>query len=306
MGVVDDEPMLRLRVLLHSWTGVEACAAAEFAACVKAADPRAPGPPGYKFLLPRADDTPLVSYYDERENPGWERTVDEVLAMSFASESDPYRDSVFFRPLGVRAGGEPHEARRVPLAPGERASVALRFYNLHLTEQDAYGKRLRLSAPAESLRLSDAPSGFPLHGDLNLDVEVVGRDPELTVQIGPAPARHTAVLLRLGSRSDGAAPRARRGSAGRGGDTRVRGGAAAAGGRRLAQRRTRARRRAGRARRLRGTAPRRATAAGAARAGARRARAACGCAGAVAGAGARGAGRGCALPALPSRRGIGS
>lgn len=47
---------------------------------------------------------------------------------------DPYRSSVFFRPIGTRVGDELQEVRRLPLKPGAHAALTLHFYNPHLSE----------------------------------------------------------------------------------------------------------------------------------------------------------------------------
>ncbi|HET9984516.1 MAG TPA: hypothetical protein VFQ38_13040, partial [Longimicrobiales bacterium] len=108
-----DDLTLRLRLLLRSWVAVEGGDAASFTAAVKAA---APGRfPGDKFVAPKKDTTRLVACYDGREDAGWRAVVDGLLAVSRACEDEPYRESVFFRPLAVRAAGELHQARTVPL-----------------------------------------------------------------------------------------------------------------------------------------------------------------------------------------------
>lgn len=191
-----EEPLLRLRVLLHSWVGIEGRGLGEFTDLVKETNrARAPGSQSAKFVLPRVDEAPLISWYDDREDEGWRRTIENLLEMSAGSEDDPYRSSVFFRPLGLRIGEELHETRRVPVAEGSEASLALRFHNPHLAEGDVGRHTLQVLASDDAV--AESPGRFPLAGDLEIPFRVVGDDPELTVKIGPAPAGHTSITQRL-------------------------------------------------------------------------------------------------------------
>src|SRR5690606_24729578 len=141
------------------------------------------------------DGVPFVSYYDEREDEGWRRAIENVLAMSTGSEDDPYRSSIFFRPLGLRVGDELHRARLLPVEAGSNASLALRFHNPHLGEPDVARAELRVLTSDDAV--AESPGRFPLTGDVEIPFEVVGDDPELTVKIGPAPAEHTSITQRL-------------------------------------------------------------------------------------------------------------
>jgi len=191
-----EEPLLRLRILLHSWVGLEDHDLATFTELVKETNPgRAPGSRSAKFVLPKLDDVPLASYFDHREDEGWRRTIDNILALSQTSGDNPYRASVFFRPLGVRANGELHQARRLPVDAGSNASLALRFYNPHLAEDDVALHELQVLTSADAV--ADAPGRFPLVGDVEIPFEVVGDDPELTISIGPTPAAHTSITERF-------------------------------------------------------------------------------------------------------------
>lgn len=193
VAVARGELMLRIRVLLHSWVGVEDRDLADFTRLVKQTSPtRAPG---QKFVLPKYDGVPFVSYYDEREDEGWRRAIENVLAMSTGSEDDPYRSSIFFRPLGLRVGDELHRARLLPVEAGSSASLALRFHNPHLGEPDVARSELRVLTSDDAV--AESPGRFPLTGDVEIPFEVVGDDPELTVKIGPAPAEHTSITQRL-------------------------------------------------------------------------------------------------------------
>jgi hypothetical protein len=185
---------LRIRVLLRSWVGLDDVRPEEFSYLVN--DMIAGSAPGTKFVAPKLDDVEIQSYYDEREDEGWCRVVDEVLRMSRECADDPYRKSIFFRPRGLRIGGELHVARTVPLEPGARASLSLRFYNPHLSEDEISGHSLRLLAPEDALR-AEPPGSFPLSGELVIPFEMLGGEPELTVQVVPSPALHTSVTERL-------------------------------------------------------------------------------------------------------------
>src|SRR5690606_122564 len=132
-----------------------------------------------------------------REDQGWKSVVENILEASKLAHDDPYRRSVFFRPLGLRAGEELHVARRVPLDPGARAALVLGFHNPHLTEDDVADLELRVLAPEDAVRV-EPPARFPLPGELDVPFEVLGGEPALTVQVGPAPAEHTAVTMRFG------------------------------------------------------------------------------------------------------------
>jgi hypothetical protein len=197
VDVQRDELMLRLRVLLRSWVGVEDRDLVDFTRLVKQTHPGLA--PGNKFVIPKRDGIPLQPFFDEREAVGWRNTIDHLLEMSRASEDDPYRQSVFFRPAGLRVGDEVHVARRVPLEPGTSAALQLQFYNPHLTEEDVQGYELRVLAPEDTLTVA-TPAHFPLSGDLELELETHGGTPELTVQIGPVTAQHTSVTERFVTR----------------------------------------------------------------------------------------------------------
>lgn len=191
-----DDTLLRLRILIHSWIGVEDRDLGDFTALVKdASRNRAPGGQATKFVLPKLDDAPLISYFDQREDEGWHRAIDNVLAMSRTNSEAPYRASVFFRPLGVRVDGELHPARRLPLDPGATGSLALRFHNPHLAQGAITGLELQVLASDDVV--AHPPGAFPLLGDVEIPFEVTGDDPELTVRIGPTPAAHTVVTQRL-------------------------------------------------------------------------------------------------------------
>ncbi|HEX7050823.1 MAG TPA: hypothetical protein VF188_11515, partial [Longimicrobiales bacterium] len=110
------ELMLRLRVLLRGWIGAPGGDVAAFTRAVREAS--GGEVPGEKFVFRKRDDVEFERFFDDREDEGWRRAVDAVLDMSRAAEGDPYRGSVFFRPLGLRAGDALHASRRVPLEPG--------------------------------------------------------------------------------------------------------------------------------------------------------------------------------------------
>lgn len=190
------ELMLRLRVLLRGWIGAPGGDVAAFTRAVREAS--GGEVPGEKFVFRKRDDVEFERFFDDREDEGWRRAVDAVLDMSRAAEGDPYRGSVFFRPLGLRAGDALHASRRVPLEPGTPAALALRFHNPHLTADDA--ARLTLRVLASDDAHADAPERFPLDGDLDIPFEATGPRPELTVEIGPAPVEHTAVTERFAVR----------------------------------------------------------------------------------------------------------
>lgn len=191
-----DDLTLRLRLLLRSWVAVEGGDAAGFTAAVKAA---APGRvPGDKFVAPKRDTTRLVACYDGREDAGWRAVVDGLLAVSRACPDEPYKESVFFRPLAVRAAGELHPARTVPLPPGERAELRLEFYNPHLSAGDVAPLSLRALAPEDALRVR-APERFPATGEAAIEVEALASGGTLALQVGPAPALHTSLSLRFGA-----------------------------------------------------------------------------------------------------------
>src|SRR5690606_26356198 len=190
-----DELGLRLRVIARNWVGVHDNDLAAYTRAVKEADPGAV--PGARFVAPKRDDVELTTYYDAREDQGWKSVVENILEASKLAHDDPYRRSVFFRPLGLRAGEELHVARRVPLDPGARAALVLGFHNPHLTEDDVADLELRVLAPEDAVRV-EPPARFPLPGELDVPFEVLGGEPALTVQVGPAPAEHTAVTMRFG------------------------------------------------------------------------------------------------------------
>jgi hypothetical protein len=190
-----DELMLRLRVLLGSWIGIEEeLDLTSFTRLVKQSQPTLA--PGNKFVIPKRDGIRLMPFVEEQEDLGWKRVVDQVLQMSRASEDDPYRGSVFFRPVGLQIGGEVHIARRVPLQEGADASLLLRFYNPHLSEQDAAAHELKVLASEHTLA-GEPPTAFPLIGDLELALAPIGDQNDVTVQIGPAPAQHTSATHRF-------------------------------------------------------------------------------------------------------------
>ncbi len=199
LEVVCDELLVRLRILLRGWIGAPGGDVDAFTRLVHEAAPAEA--PGEKFVLLKRDDVVFERFFDGREDEGWRRAVDAVLAMSRAAEDDPYRGSVFFRPLGLRVGGELHESRRLPLEPGARAALALRFHNPHLSEGDA--ARLALRVLASDDARADAPERFPLEGDLDIPFEAAGPRAELTVEIGPAPVEHTTVTHRFAVRGGG-------------------------------------------------------------------------------------------------------
>jgi hypothetical protein len=197
-----DDLTLRLRVSLRNHVGLEDMEVSHFTRLVKGAVPGLC--PGHKFVGPKRDGVELVNYYDEREEDGWRRVVDQVLAMSGASEDDPYRRSVFFRPLGLKVGDASRtRARGVPLEPGERAILDLGFHNPHLDDDFLAGHHLRLLAAGDALRAT-APDVVPRDGIVEVGIEPLGPDPELTIQIGPAGGNHTHVVERFRVRRDGA------------------------------------------------------------------------------------------------------
>ena len=195
-----DELMLRLRVVLGNWIGAESLDPVGFAELLKAADPG--GMPGNRFVAAPQEDVMLTPYFGEREDEGWRRAVDGVLAMSGAGEDRAYHGSVFFRPVGLRVDGELYVARRVPLAPGTRAALVIAFHNPHLSESDVAHHTLRVLAAEHAVRV-DVPERFPAVGELEVPFEVIGDDPTLTVEIGPTPSEHTSITLRLGSGARG-------------------------------------------------------------------------------------------------------
>ncbi len=200
-----DDLMLRLRVVLGNWIGVEDRDLADFTRLVQRID--ANGVPGTKFVAPKRDGVVFTPYFDEREDEGWRRVVDHVLEASRQCDEDPYCRSVFFRPVALHVNGESLVARRVPLEPGTRATLVLGFHNPHLTQDDLARLELRALAAEDALRV-DLPAHFPPTGELEVPFEVVGGEPVLTIQIGPAPAEHTSVRLRFGARTgEGAARR---------------------------------------------------------------------------------------------------
>src|SRR5690606_22893949 len=66
-----------------------------------------------------------------------------------------------------------------------------------LTEDDVARLELRVLAPEDAVRVQP-PARFPPTGELEVPFEVLGGEPALTVQVGPAPAEHTAVTMRFG------------------------------------------------------------------------------------------------------------
>ena len=189
-----DDLAVRMRIVLRSWVALEDREVTDFTEVIKKTSRG--NAPGNKFLVPKRDDIALEPRYDEREEEGWSQAIDNVLAMSRASQLDPYADSVFFRPVGLLANGELHPARRVPLAVGARASLLLRFYNPHLSEERARDFSLRAWPVDEALKV-EGPTTFPPVGDVELGLEVLGEAPELLVNIGPAPAQHTSITARF-------------------------------------------------------------------------------------------------------------
>jgi hypothetical protein len=194
VDVSRDELMVRIRVLLRSWVRPLDENPESFTRLVKATQQGKA--PGNKFVLPKQDDVVLEACYDEREDPGWRGVIDDMLEMSRRSTDDPYRSSIFFRPLGLRIAGELHSARRVPLDPGTSGALLLRFYNPHLGLEDIRSHTPRILAPEDALRV-EAPNDFPLTGDLEIPFETLGGKPELTVQILPSPAEHTSLTERF-------------------------------------------------------------------------------------------------------------
>jgi hypothetical protein len=190
-----DDLMLRVRVALGNWVGLDSPDLETFTQIVKQTG--GDSVPGRKFVSPRRDHLELVPFYDEREDEGWRRAVDEVLKMSAASEDDPYRESVFFRSVGLRTtDGELHRARRLSMEPGTDAKLLLHFHNPHLHEADTADLNLRAEAPESELTVV-APERFPLQGEVEIDLQLIGGHPELTVQIAPASALHTHVVERF-------------------------------------------------------------------------------------------------------------
>src|SRR5690606_25409667 len=157
-----DELGLRLRVIAGNRLGVPGNDLAAYTRAVKEADPG--GVPGARFVAPKRDDVELVSYYDTRADEGWRRVVENILEASKLAHDDPYRRSVFFRPLGLRVDGELHVDRRIPLAPGARAALVLGFHNPHLTEDDVARLELRVLAPEDAVR-AEPPARFPPTGE---------------------------------------------------------------------------------------------------------------------------------------------
>jgi hypothetical protein len=194
-----DDLMLRLRVSLRNHIGLDGMDVGRFTRLVQHAS--AGHCPGEKFVGMKGDDVEFVNFYDEREEEGWRRAVDEVLRMSAASESDPYRRSIFFRPAALRTGDEElASARRVLLEPGTRATLQLNFYNPHLDEAVMAEHRLRLLAPGDALRV-EAPDTLPRVGAVEVVVEPLG-PAELTIQVGPGAAQHTQVVERFRTRDE--------------------------------------------------------------------------------------------------------
>ena len=170
MSATWDDLMLRLQVALGNWVGVEGVDLATFTQIVKQTGPACV--PGRKFVGPKRDQLLLKPFYDEREDSGWRTAVDNVLAMSSASEDDPYGDCVFFRSVGLRTtDGELHKARRLPMEPGSEARLLLNFYNPHLP--DTVGHTLGVQAPETELEVV-APSIFPADGSVELDLHLIG------------------------------------------------------------------------------------------------------------------------------------
>ena len=189
-----DELGLRLRIVAGNWVGVRDNDLAAFTRAVKEADPG--GVPGARFVALKRDDIEFTAYYDAREEQGWKSVVENILEASKLAQDDPYRRSVFFRPVGLRVGEDLHVARRVPLEPGARAALVLDFHNPHLAEDDVANLELRVLAPEDAVRV-EPPARFPLTGELEVPLEVLGGEPALTVQVGPTPAEHTAVTMRF-------------------------------------------------------------------------------------------------------------
>lgn len=193
VAIKQEEVILRLRILLKAWIGIEGWSLDDFTRLVKEINPAAV--PGSKFVSPKTDGVKLFPFYDERENEGWTNAIDNVLEMSRTSEDDPYRESVFFRTAGLHTGGELVEpARHTPLEIGSTPELRLRFHNPHLS---AAADRLRLSILTGESLAPVPDHAFPLQGDLSVAVSVEGPDPELTFEIIPTPARHTLLTQRL-------------------------------------------------------------------------------------------------------------
>ncbi|MBI4544813.1 MAG: hypothetical protein HY703_06445 [Gemmatimonadetes bacterium] len=200
--VLHAEETLRLQIRLGGWAGVEGADLADFTRRVKETNPSAPA---QKFVVPKLDDARLLDYAGEMEDEGWRRTIDRLLAMSQESHQDPYRTSVFFRPLGVRAAGALRPARVQELEPGAPATLVLRFYNPHLSELDVSDHRLELLAAQDTLRVR-GPERFPSIGEVQVELEALGGRPELAVQIGPVPVQHTLIVERFARARPAARP----------------------------------------------------------------------------------------------------
>lgn len=191
-----DETLLRLKVILNNPVAVPGDDLDAYTARVKAAAGN--HIPGEKFVVPKADDVELRTLFEEEEIPGWRRSIDEILAMSRASEGHPYERCVFFRPGGIRmAGGELLPTRRVPLEPGTSGALVLHFHNPHLTEDDLERVALRLHAPPDALR-TDERMSVPRDGEMEVAFETLdGPEPSVRIEVSPGPTQHTSVLQRM-------------------------------------------------------------------------------------------------------------
>jgi hypothetical protein len=189
-----EDLMIRLRVLLRGWIGLQDRDVGDF-------PPRQADRPRQRARqqVPRAEARrrPLVPYHDRSEDAGWRSTIDRVLRMSAESKDDAYRCSIFFRAVGIRVGDDLYEARRPPLAAGTHATLSLRFFNPHLKEEDVADCRLHVLTQEDAVRAM-APERFPLIEDVG--IEIVGEQSELTIRIAPAAAEHTILTERLVTR----------------------------------------------------------------------------------------------------------
>jgi hypothetical protein len=198
-----DDLMLRIRVALHAWEGVEEVPLDTFTRIVKQAAPEQV--PGNKFVARKHDGVQIVPYFDEREEAGWRKAVQATLEMSRESGDDPYRSSVFFRRLGVQVGEEDYRPKRVVVAPGTDAKVRLSFFNPHLSEEDVAGYTLRALPSDDGIDVT-APHQIVRKGELEVGCTIHGGQPAVTIQIGPAPADHTHLVERFRTADDDGVP----------------------------------------------------------------------------------------------------
>ncbi len=198
------EPLsLRLWVQLGTWIG--ASDRSGFARALR--DAQNGDLPGEKFVAPRRDDTRLVAWFDEDEDAGWKSAIDAALGIEGGEGERPYADSAFFRSAGLRVNGQLHAARREPLPRGVEAELLLRFHNPHMTDEALAALQLEAITSKDSLKAA-APADVPRDGESVVKLRATGPAPELTVQLSPNPAQHTALVLRFPApRTEAAATR---------------------------------------------------------------------------------------------------